>query len=165
MGPRARMRAFTLIEAMVVVVVIGVLSVLAIVAYRRWVQSSRLSEAQDMVANIRTAEENFRAENGGYLKVSTDLGVPHDYPASTPGPFKTGWGAACTTCVSATGWQALAVQPNGPVYFGYSFVTGAVGGQVPAVTGARLTGLNAQRRYVVEARGDTDCHGAPHLAR
>src|SRR5258708_39680807 len=100
-------RAFTLIEAMIVVVIVGVLAPLATVAYRKWVQGSRLAEAQDLVASIRTAEESFRAENGGYLNVSKALGPGNDYPAATPGSFKTGWGAACSTCVTPTSWQAL----------------------------------------------------------
>src|SRR5579884_3265977 len=111
-------RAFTLIEAMVVVVIIGVLAVLAIVAYRKWVQSSRMAEANDMLANIRTAEESFRAENGGYLSVSKSLGPGDLYPAATPGAFKTAWGGACGTCVAS--WSSLAVQPAGALYFGYA---------------------------------------------
>jgi prepilin-type N-terminal cleavage/methylation domain-containing protein len=158
MGHRARRRAFTLIEAMLVVVVIGILSVLAIVAYRRWVQAARLSEAQDMVANIRTAEENFRAENGGYLNVSDGLGDTHDYPAPHPGVFKTGWGGPCTTCNGKpAAWQALAVQPNGPVYFGYSVVADPA--PIPSPGGLNLAGLAGQPWYVVEADGELDGDG------
>jgi prepilin-type N-terminal cleavage/methylation domain-containing protein len=91
---------FTLVEAMIVVVVAGVLAVLAVTAYRRWVQTAYLSEAQDMVKSIRAAQESFRAENGGYLNVSQGLGPGFDYPLSTPGQSKTAWGGPCAGCNS-----------------------------------------------------------------
>ena len=62
-----RSRAFTLIELMFVVILVGVLAMIATVAYRKWVRSSYIGEAQNMLGNIRTAEEAFRAENTGYL--------------------------------------------------------------------------------------------------
>jgi len=156
-----RSRGFTLIEVMIVVVVIGVLSLLAIVAYRRWVRTSYMAEAQDMVQNIRQAEESFKAETGGYLNVSSTLDLGFTYPAATPGAFKTGWGGNCGTC--AVQWTSLAVEPKGPVAFGYAVVadnSGAVpGANVTAATSKlatsiSLAGLAGQPWYVVEAVGD-----------
>jgi prepilin-type N-terminal cleavage/methylation domain-containing protein len=85
-------RGFTLIEAMIVVAIIGVLALLAVVAYKRWIRTSYLAEAYDMISNIRAAEESFRAENGGYLTISAGLEPGNMYPAATPGRFKTQWG-------------------------------------------------------------------------
>src|ERR1019366_3513006 len=67
MFPMRDERAFTLIEAMVVVILVGILAVVAGLGYRRWVRSSYMGEAQDMLTNIRMAEETFRSENGAYL--------------------------------------------------------------------------------------------------
>src|SRR5215469_2110585 len=112
MGLSARSRAFSLIEAMIVVVLVGLLAVIADLAYRRWVRTAYLSEAQDMVANIRAAEESFRAENGGYLSISDGLGPDHDYPAAPPGKAKWMWGGNCTHCpANPQAWVALNVQP------------------------------------------------------
>src|ERR1700722_14182001 len=98
-------RGFTLIESMIIVAMIGVLSVLAVLGYRRWVRSAYMTEAHDMVSSIRAAQESFRAENAGYLSVSNGLGVGSDYPLLTPGPQKTQWGGACAGCVNAVkGW-------------------------------------------------------------
>lgn len=152
---------------MIVVVIIGIMAVLAIVAYRKWIQTSYLAEAQDMVSHIRSAEEAFHAENGvSYLPVSLGLGPGFDYPAATPGSFKTGWGAACgvSQCVTSNAWQRLAVQPNGPVAYGYSVRTNDpvadpnATAALPTVTvnGAAmdLSAMQNQPWYVIEADGD-----------
>jgi prepilin-type N-terminal cleavage/methylation domain-containing protein len=127
MRSQRRSRGVTLIEAMIVVAIIGILSMLAVVAYRSWIRTSYLTEAQGMVSNIRTAEEAFVAENGGYLDVSGTLGAGHTYPLQTPGSSKTEWGGACGWCTNPTaGWTALAVKPSAPVIFGYSVVADQV---------------------------------------
>lgn len=152
---------------MIVVVIIGIIAVLAVVGYRKWIQTSHLAEAQDMVSHIRSAEEAIRSENGvAYLPVSVGLGPPHDYPAATPGAFKTVWGAACgsSQCVTANAWQRLAVQPSGPVAYGYSVVTNDpvndpnATAPLPTVTvnGAAMnvSAMQNQPWYIIEADGD-----------
>jgi prepilin-type N-terminal cleavage/methylation domain-containing protein len=124
--PRSRgPRGFTLIELMIVVVIVGVLSFIAIVGYRKWVLNSRVTEGESMLQNIRIAEESFRSENGGYLAVGTSLTAT--YPLASPnGVMKTQWG------LSPGKWAALNVQPDGPVYFGYALIAGDTGaGQQP----------------------------------
>ena len=44
-----RERGFTLIEMMVVVVIVGILAMLAVVGYRKLVQTAHVSEATNMV--------------------------------------------------------------------------------------------------------------------
>jgi prepilin-type N-terminal cleavage/methylation domain-containing protein len=155
---------FTLIEALIVVVLIGVLAVIATVAYRRWVHTSYMTEAQDMVSSIRAAQESFRAENGGYLNVSTGLGPGNDYPLLTPGKSKTGWGGTCTGCVNTTtGWSALNVSSSAPVIFGYSTIASNTNGVAPNNLAYRGGALDfssmATPWYVVEADGDVDGNG------
>jgi prepilin-type N-terminal cleavage/methylation domain-containing protein len=150
-------RAFSLIEAMVVVVIVGVLALLGTIAYRRWVHNAYLTEAQEMVANIRAAEESFRAENGGYLAVSGGLGPGNDYPAATPGKFKTSWGAASP-------WLSLNVQPSGPLAFGYSLMAdnkNPPGFGAIKVAGQTLVGADTMAApwYMIEADGDMDGNG------
>ena len=119
------------------------------------------------MSNIRSAEEAFRAENGvTYLPVSKGLGPGFDYPAATPGAFKTAWGASCslTQCVAANSWQQLAVQPSAPVAYGYSVQTNdpvadPTGTAAPpsiTVNGTTmsLVGMQNQPWYVIEADGD-----------
>jgi prepilin-type N-terminal cleavage/methylation domain-containing protein len=166
-----RRAGFTLIEAMIVVVIIGIGAVIAVVAYRKWIQTSHLAEAQDLVSHIRSAEDAFLSENGmTYLPVSKGLGTAFDYPASPPGAFKTGWGAPCSTavCFQSNSWQQLAVQPSGPVMFGYAVLTNpstdysaspptfSAPPSTVIVNGVtmNLSGMAGRPWYVVEADGD-----------
>lgn len=149
---------------MITVTIVGILALIATVAYRRWVHVAYLSEAQEMVNNIRAAQESFRSENGGYLSVSSALGPPHDYPAPTPGSFKTEWGGSCSGCVSGVTWSMLNVQSSGPLSFGYSVV--ADNGAVSPAFGLSANGHAlpiadnmAAPWYLIEADGDMDGNG------
>jgi type IV pilus assembly protein PilA len=160
-------RAFTLIEVMIVVAIVGVLAVIATVSYRRWKWAAYLSEAQNMVSNIRSAEESFKAENGGYWDtVSNGLGPGSDYPAPTPGAFKTGWGGPCTVCTPTNAWQRLSVQPDGPVVYGFSLLADHTGASTPhwiLINGAQVTPAmpTGSPWYVIEADGDPAGTGHP----
>jgi prepilin-type N-terminal cleavage/methylation domain-containing protein len=167
MNRRRRARAYTLIEVMIVVALVGILALLASQGYQRWMRTAFLTEAQDMVANIRAAEESFMAENGGYLSVSAGLGPGYDYPAPTPGAFKTAWGGACSACVAGVSWTSLNVSPNAPLAFGYSLLasTNASPSVPAAVTSVTVNGqsLNTSALtapwYFIEADGDMNGDG------
>ena len=158
-----RARAFTLIEVMIVVVIVGVLALVATVAYRKWILASYVGEAQDMLGNIRVSEEAFRAENTDYLNVSGGLAKANLYPTITPtGNSKTAWGA------SPGYWASLNVNPSAPVRFGYAVIADKnnTGNPVALPTGVQnngvavdLTPLQGQPWFVATAICDIASDG------
>ena len=162
-----RARAFTLVELLIAVAIVGVLSTLAIVGYRKVLTRARLSEATAMVAAIATSQERYRGEFGTYLNVSGTLGdsVASASLCPTPEPSKKKtWAPA--SCAGGVSWTALAVQSGGGLGFGYSTIAGAAGaaptdavrtstGNVTWPAAAALT----REWYVVTAAADTDGDG------
>ncbi len=160
-------RAFTLVEMAIVVVIIGVLSVLAVVAYRRLILSSNLSEATHMVNAIRVAQEAYHAETQQYASPSAGLGVGQGlYPTQNDPPTnrKTGWGS--TTGIG-TAWAALPVHADGAVMYGYATIGGVAGSTTsysgvsctPPTVNGNSTGLtfpspSTTDWYVITAFGD-----------
>jgi prepilin-type N-terminal cleavage/methylation domain-containing protein len=152
---------FTLVELMIVVAIIGVLATLAVVSYRRLVNSSHTSEATQMVNAIKVAQEAYHAEVGTYISISGNL--DSDYcPAHTAGtPSKVAWDPTCGTGPNKP-WSNLPVNSNGPVMFGYATVAGAAnvamvypGGMAKPIGATTPT----QAWFVASAEGDMDGNG------
>lgn len=171
-------RGFTLIEMMIVVVIVGILAALAVVGYRKMVQSSHISEATSMVTNIRVAQEAYHAESQQYANISPawttgSPGAPGftTYPAASPvRTVLTGWGAACgAQCATGMDWTMLPLHVDGPVMFGYSTVAGAANTNPVAsflVNGkaVALPQPSTVDWYVVGATCDLDGNGAPNTS-
>ncbi len=158
---KGRSSGFTLVELMIVVVIVGVLAMLAVVGYRKLVESAHVSEATSMVNNIRVAQEAYHAETQQYADISTDLTA--FYPRSTPAyGIQTAWGAACTNCKSNMDWRQLPLHVDGTVLFGYATVAGPATTSAPVMpTGANncnftYGGSSSPDWYMVEARADLD---------
>jgi type IV pilus assembly protein PilA len=116
-------QGFTLIEMMIVVVIVGVLATLAVVGYRKIIQTSHVSEATGMVQNIRVAQEAYRSETQQYASVSADY--TNLCPAAPSYGVMTGWDGTCGS--GTVKWSVLPLHVDGPVLFGYGTTAGTAG--------------------------------------
>jgi len=153
-------RGFTLVELLAVVTITGILSVLAVVGFRRHMQASRGGEALSVIQAIRSAEESYMAENHGYLNVSTDSEGKNWYPQTTPTTTRYAF------LKSAHGdykrWRQLAPSVKQTVLFGYLVNAGVPGTKIPAlqVKGAPpFLATQPLDWYVIQASGDVDGNG------
>jgi type IV pilus assembly protein PilA len=107
-------RGFTLVELAVVVVIVGILSVVAVVGYRRYMLNTKVTEGQAMVSAIRIAQEDYRAESGKYA----DIGPTFCPTGAGVGNAKFGWSPTCSGGTAT--WATLPVHPDGAVLFAYN---------------------------------------------
>ncbi len=90
---------FSLIELMIVIVIIGVLTTVAIPSYQAYIRSSRTSEAQANISSIAQYEEQYYSENNKYLGLGGN-------PATIPYPGDTAGGTIAWSTADAN-WSEL----------------------------------------------------------
>ena len=152
MSSQQHQRGFTLVELMVVVVIVGVLSVLAVTGYRKYTVSARNAEATQFLGAVRAAQEVYFQGFGQYCGDGNVATWPAD-----PLPFdeKKLWGEP------PGAWGALGVRSPGRVWFKYSMAAGAAGDAVPGAMQVPTPGGaanpiqdNSKPWYVVNGRAD-----------
>ncbi|WP_437972367.1 type II secretion system protein [Sorangium sp. So ce260] len=169
----SRSRAFTLIELMIVVAIIGVLAALAIVGVRSYIATAKTAEAKQIVGAIaRNAITQYDRERdlsqllpamgvdaaNTHILCDSAQPVPFNFasvqgtkyqPNAAPGhDFMTG--------STLAGWQCLGFATVAPIYFQYSYRVG--GGYVSEnLPGAPLP--SGPEVFEAGARGDLDGDG------
>jgi prepilin-type N-terminal cleavage/methylation domain-containing protein len=154
---RSMTRAFTLVELMVVVSIVGVLATLATYGVRKYLLEAKKAEAASMITQIRAAEESYRDETFRYLGSSTnDFSKWH--PTDVPGGAKYDWGT--DTDLRDEVFGPLGVRPSGPVEYAYTVVAG-VGGTIPLPPTTKVFSFPAATGpyYVVMAKADLNNDG------
>jgi type IV pilus assembly protein PilA len=131
-----RLSAFTLIELMIVVAIVGILAAIAIPSFMRFQLKAKAGEAKTNLAAIRTAEESYQAEHGDYLAQATQV------PASAPAPQKLAWPASAAGGFGEIGWA-----PEGPVYYRYAVQASAGGAQFTAEAIADIDGNGVRSEW------------------
>lgn len=77
-------KAFTLIELLIVIIIIGILSSLAIPQYTNMVERARFAQGVSMLGSLKGAEEGYKAETGGYYFFGWSAAVGSGYTAPRP---------------------------------------------------------------------------------
>lgn len=117
---------FTLVELAIVVAIVGVLAVIALVGYRKYMLNSKISEARGVIGAIRIAQESHKSERGTYANIGTNW-----CPAGAGnGDIMVMWNSSCDG--GSNKWQVLPVHVDGAVRFKYATVSGD--GAAPAST-------------------------------
>ncbi len=93
---------FTLIEAMVLVAVLGILAAIGIPNYSRYITRGQLVEAGNALAEYRAGMEQFYKDNNTYAKAGACGQI---VPANLD--------SFAITCVIATGGQAFTATATG----------------------------------------------------
>ena len=71
-------KGFSLIELMVTLAILGVLTAIAVPAYNGYITTAKMSEAQNNLAAIRLAQEEFFLENNRYFSGANAAAIKTD---------------------------------------------------------------------------------------
>jgi prepilin-type N-terminal cleavage/methylation domain-containing protein len=82
---------FTLVELLVVVLIIGILSAIALPQYFKIIEKGKFAEAENFIDTLKTGQEEVLARCGNYLPSASDSGgaAPCDVPTDG-GKYDTG---------------------------------------------------------------------------
>lgn len=154
---KARLRAFTLVELMTVVAILGILSAVAITLVRGHMRAAKTTSALAGAQWVRAGQLAFRSENGQFMDCSGTAN--RYYPMQTPGQKSYSW--VQTSHPDYTRWASLGIPATGGTHFGYLVNAGLAGQAYPALqtSTAVVIPASADPWYVLQFRGDLDGDG------
>lgn len=152
-------KAFTLIELMIVIVIIGILAAIALPAYNSYIANARSTESGLQIGSIRTGlianyEESQVNSTGGY-QTQRFVDVANPQPATIPVQTK----ATVDWASASTNWAAIRFQPADALSFSYNVRSGGTGTSSTAFISASAD-LKAGTAYTVRTMACTATNGA-----
>lgn len=108
-------KGFTLVEAMIVVAVVGILAAIALPLYNGYIMNSREAVLVNNISTIEIFQEDFRLRTGGYLTAAADAaaieaGIGWQADGDQPGTtYAIAAGPAGTYQVTATSPDGVSV--------------------------------------------------------
>ena len=103
-GELLECEGFTLLELLIVIIIVGILTAIAVPQYFQVAERSRVAEAEQMLAAVRGSELRFRAANpeNAYYESDDLTGSPLDVEAPVmqgwSAPFVAGYGPGADLC-------------------------------------------------------------------
>jgi prepilin-type N-terminal cleavage/methylation domain-containing protein len=142
--PARRASGFTLVELMIVVAIIGILSSVAMPAFKTFTLRARQSERRLVMKTIKQSAEDFYVRYGRIEDSAGNwqpflIGAPN--PPGAPGPSKRPYNGALA------GWNQLGITEqliDGSLYYSYTWW---------------LFDLPAAQIMFIQAQGDLDSDG------
>lgn len=114
MNKRRSRRGFTLLEMLIVVVIIGILSVIALPNFGKFVKRAKAVEAKNLVSSLLGAEFIYYQEKQRFTNVQSELGM--DPPVSPRFTFAASGASTTGVRIVATGTgDAAGVNVTGTV--------------------------------------------------
>ncbi len=92
-------RAFTLVELIIVVIIVGILAAIGLTQYNKVVEKSRAAEARMILGTLRSAQISEDYESGTYKDVS-GLGVDAPTTCQSSHYFSYACATATGTCTA-----------------------------------------------------------------
>ena len=164
-------RAFTLVELMITVAIVGVLAALAIYGVKKHLTQAKTAEAKHHVSGItrgavaaydrettdsEVLPEGTSASANNHDVCNSANDVPANVPVGTKYQPRTTDGKDFETGGSQTGWKCVRFSVSSPIYFRLTYKRGTAT-QVAPANPATVAG--SSKAFEAAAEGDLDADG------